>query len=208
MKNDYHIGNTKISIPPTLLFSTIATMEDIRKAVTMDAKKPGHLVYVLGTTYPELGGSEWYALHDSVGNSVPRVRAEQAKRLYERISEAMQAGLVASCHDCSDGGIGVALAEVAFSGGLGIDADLSSVPQEGVDRDDHVLFSESQSRFIVTIPPESENAFRKMLQDCVVGRIGIVTARETLKIRGIRGTTIIEEGLGELKAAWQKPLDF
>ncbi len=75
MKNDYLIGDVKISIPPTLLFSTIGKIEDVRKAVTMDAKRPGDLVYVLGETYPELGGSEWYALHNAVGNSVPKVNA-------------------------------------------------------------------------------------------------------------------------------------
>ena len=69
----------KISIPPTLLFSTMGKMEDVRKAVTMDAKKPGDLVYVLGETYPELGGSEWYAMHGFIGNQVPKVNAEKAK---------------------------------------------------------------------------------------------------------------------------------
>ncbi len=128
MKNDYQIGATKISIPPTLLFSTIGVIKDVRKAVTMDVKKPGDLVYVLGTTYPELGGSEWYALHGYVGNHVPKVNAAKAKKLYTALSRAMEAGLVASCHDCSDGGLGIALAETAFAGGLGLTVDLSSVP--------------------------------------------------------------------------------
>ena len=63
MKNDYQIGAVRISIPPTLLFSTLGKMEDVRKAVTMDVKRAGDLVYALGTTFPELGASEWYALH-------------------------------------------------------------------------------------------------------------------------------------------------
>ena len=79
MKNDYQIGDVRISIPPTLLFSTLGKMEDVRKAVTMDVKKPGDLVYVLGKTFRELGGSEWYALHGAIGNGVPKVNADNGQ---------------------------------------------------------------------------------------------------------------------------------
>ena len=106
MKNDYQIGDLRISIPPTLLFSTLGKIDDVRKAVTMDVKKPGDLVYILGKTYKELGGSEWYAQNGAIGNSVPQVRPETAKALYEALHQAIKAGLVASCHDCSDGGLG------------------------------------------------------------------------------------------------------
>jgi len=128
MKNDYQIEDTKISIPPTLLFSTIGKMDDVRKAMTMDAKAAGHLIYVLGDTYPELGGSEWFAMNGWVGNEVPKVDAERAKKLYSALSRAIDAGVVASCHDCSDGGLAVALAETAFSGGFGMAVDLACVP--------------------------------------------------------------------------------
>jgi len=82
----------------------------------MDAKKAGHLVYVLGETHAELGGSEWYAFH--FGNAVPKVNGEKAKVLYDTLSKAIEAGLVASCHDCSDGGLGVALADRLGTGSL------------------------------------------------------------------------------------------
>ena len=95
MKNDYQIGDTKISIPPTILFSTIGKIEDVRKAVTMDAKRPGDMVYVLGETRKELGGSEWYAQHGYVGNSVPKVDTAKAGKLYQVLSGAMADGLVA-----------------------------------------------------------------------------------------------------------------
>ncbi len=131
MKNDYAIGDTRISIPPTLLFSVMGRMEDVRLAVTMDAKKAGDEVYVLGMTRRELGGSEWYALHGAVGNTVPQVDALAAKGLYEALEGAMARGLVASCHDCSDGGLGIALAETAFAGGLGMSIDLNQVPGRG-----------------------------------------------------------------------------
>jgi phosphoribosylformylglycinamidine synthase len=208
MKNDYQIGEVRISIPPTLLFSTLGKMEDVRKAVTMDVKKPGDLVYVLGRTYRELGGSEWYALHGAIGNGVPKVNAARAKALYEALHRAMMAGLVVSCHDCSDGGLGVALAETAFAGGLGLAVDLKAVPAEGIGRNDELLFSESQSRFVATIRPEAQEAFEAALAGCAIARIGEVIPDGVLRIDGLGGKRIIDEELAVLKAAWQKTLAF
>jgi phosphoribosylformylglycinamidine synthase len=208
MKNDYHIGNVKISIPPTLLFSTIGNIKDVRKAITMDVKRPGDLVYIVGETYAELGGSEWYAMHGCIGNGVPRVNAEKAKALYNALSEAIRKGFVASCHDCSDGGLGIALAESAFAGGLGMSINLALVPSFGIDRDDVLLFSESQSRFVVTIPPAVKDSFEEMMQGVIFKQVGTILAEGLLKMDGIRGNRIIEEDISELKAAWQKPLDF
>ena len=165
MKNDYAIEGTKISIPPTLLFSVIGRMADVRRAVTMDAKRAGDIVYVLGETKNELGASEWYALHGCVGDNCPRVDAVAAKRLYAALHRAIAAGLVASCHDCSDGGLGVALAETAFAGGLGMDVDLRQVPRRDLDRDDYLLFSETASRFVVTVSPENQTAFETIMGD-------------------------------------------
>jgi phosphoribosylformylglycinamidine synthase len=206
MKNDYQIGHVKISIPPTLLFSTIGVIQDVRKAVTMDVKKPGDLVYVLGTTYPELGGSEWYALHGYIGNGVPKVNARKAKKLYAALSKAIEAGLVASCHDCSDGGLGVALAETAFAGGFGLSVDLSAVPHRGLKRNDELLFSESQSRFVVTIPRTARTAFRRMLRGNDYAEVGRVISEERLRIDGRDGRPIMDEDIHDLKESWQKPL--
>jgi phosphoribosylformylglycinamidine synthase subunit PurSL len=208
MKNDYLIGDTKISIPPTLLFSTVGKIEDVRKAVTMDAKRPGDLVFVLGETYPELGGSEWYALHGAIGNSVPKVNALRARALYEALHRAMMDGRVASCHDCADGGLGVALAETAFAGGLGMDVDLRLVPARDVVRDDHLLFSETPSRFVVTVTAENRSAFEDILDGHACGCIGTVTGNGLLKVTGRSGTTILERDILTLKAAWQAPLNF
>jgi len=208
MKNDYQIEGMKISIPPTLLFSTLATMDDVRKAVTMDAKAAGHLVYVLGETRAELGGSEWFALNGFVGNEVPKVDAEKAKKLYSALSLAIEAGTAASCHDCSDGGLGVALAETAFSGGFGMTVDLGRVPSQGIDRDDYLLFSESQSRFVVTVAPESREAFESILKGNAFAQIGWVLAEPVFRVNGIKGETIIEENIDVLKEAWQRPLRF
>lgn len=208
MKNDYMVGGTKISIPPTLLFSVVAKIDDVRTAVTMDAKQAGDMVYVLGTTYDELGASEYAMLHGGTGNNVPKVREADSLPRYRALEQAIKDGLVASCHDCSDGGLGVALAETAFSGGFGMHLDLGEAPREGIDRDDVLLFSESQSRFVVTVDPHRADAFEIAMDGTSMARIGAVTAETTLKARGINGSDILNADLAEMKAAWQATLDF
>jgi phosphoribosylformylglycinamidine synthase len=208
MKNDYQIGAVRISVPPTLLFSTLGKIEDVRKVVTMDVKKPGDIVYILGKTFRELGGSEYYARHGAIGNNVPKVRTETARALYQRLSLAMREGLVASCHDCSDGGLGVAIAETAFAGGWGLDIDMAKVPADGVNRDDELMFSESQSRFIATIRPENKEIFEAIMGDSAFAAIGSVAENDLLTITGLAGNTIIVEKLSTLKEAWQRPLAF
>jgi phosphoribosylformylglycinamidine synthase len=208
MKNDYSIGKTKISVPPTLLYSVIGKIPDVRQAVTMDAKRPQDLVYILGETYDELGGSEWFAQQGAIGNKIPKVGAQKAMKLYRALNKAIRAGLVASCHDCSDGGLGVALAETAFAGGLGMNVDLKDVPYRGKKRDDYILFSETASRFVVTISPKDQTKFEKLMAGHVAREIGFVSNDGLLQISGLSGQTIIKEKIGKLKDAWQAPLNF
>jgi phosphoribosylformylglycinamidine synthase len=207
MKNDYHIGDTKISVPPTLLFSVIARMPDVRQAITMDVKQPGDLVFILGETRAELGASEYYALHGAIGNRVPQVDAPRARGLYEALSHAMQRGLVNACHDCSDGGFGVAAAEMAFAGGLGMHLDLRAMPREpDIDRNDILLYSETASRFVVTVPPQHCEAFCELLQPCVIGEIGRVLDTSEFFVVGLSGNVVIHSDITALKEAWQRPL--
>ncbi len=206
MKNDYLIGNTKISIPPTVLFSAMGKIDDVRKAITMDAKRPGDIIYILGKTFNELGGSEYYAMMGYVGNNVPKVDAARAKKLYRKLNEASREGLIASCHDCSDGGLGVALAETAFAGGLGMEIDLGKVPATGVDRDDLLLFSETQSRFIVTVRPEKKDAFEEVFNGIVYGHLGEITSAAEFRVIGLIGKEIICADIQDLKNAWKRPL--
>ena len=208
MKNDYLIGGTKISIPPTVLISALGKIDDVRKAITMDAKKPGDLVYILGETLEELGGSEYYASKNFIGNRVPGVNGEKARSLYKKLYEAIQRGLIRSCHDCSDGGLGVALAETAFAGCFGMEIDLKKVPYSGSNRNDLLLFSETQSRFVVTLDPSKKKAFEELLSDAIYGEIGVVLDHEIFRIIGLGGKKIIETNIYDLKEAWQKPLKF
>jgi phosphoribosylformylglycinamidine synthase II len=206
MKNDYKVGDIKISIPPTLLFSVVGRIPDVREAVTMDAKRPGDLVYVLGVTRAELGASEYLASRGFVGNSVPRVRAEEFIGYYRLLEKAMRLGLVASCHDCSDGGLGVALAETAFAGGLGIEARLDRAIMEDISRDDYLLFSESQGRFVITVAPENRSAFERTLEGAPLALVGQVIAEPELRLWGMDGSLILREKIDELREAWKRPL--
>ena len=202
MKNDYKIGDTKISIPPTVLFTAAAIIEDSDKVVSMDVKKPGDLVYVLGETKNELGGSEYLALRKQLGANVPTVDPARARVLYEKLSSAIREGLVASCHDCSDGGLAVALAESAFAGGYGMRLDLASI---GIESNVVALFSESQSRFVATVPPEKSDRFETALDGCPMTRLGVVTPDPLLEVACRNGASI-QAPLAELKEAWQRPL--
>ena len=208
MKNDYAIGKTKISVPPTLLYSVIGKIKDVRKAVTMDAKRPQDLIYVLGETRDELGGSEWFAQNNAIGNKVPQVDAKKAMKLYRALNKAIGAGLVASCHDCSDGGLGVALIETAFAGGLGMNVDLKDVPYSGRKRNDYVLFSETASRFVVTIHPKDQKHFEKVMAGNVMREIGFVSNDGLFQVSGLSGKRIIKEKISKFKDAWQAPLHF
>ncbi len=208
MKNDYLIGATKISIPPTVLFSVISVIPDVRKCISMDAKRPGDRVVILGETSNEMGGSEYYSLRGFIGCEVPKVNPRRAKTLYDALGRAIQEGLVASCHDCSDGGLAVALAETAFSGNWGMKVDLRQVPSTGLERNDALLFSESASRFVVTIHPEDFPNFERCLQGNIFSPIGWVNDSKEFIVIGQKGQVVVQEKVSELKAVWKRPLQF
>jgi phosphoribosylformylglycinamidine synthase len=208
MKNDYQIGRTKISIPPTILYSVIGKIADVNKAVTMDAKCAHDLVYIVGETKEELGGSEWFAMHKAIGNVAPKVNAPSALKIYRALQKAIENELIASCHDCSDGGLAVALIETAFAGGLGMHVDLNRVPYTGTKRNDYILFSESASRFIVTIHPHAKAGFEKIMKSISHSLIGEVTNGGLFSIRGLNDNILIKEKITKFKEVWQKPLNF
>jgi phosphoribosylformylglycinamidine synthase len=173
----------------------------------MDFKVPGNLVYIVGLTKPELGGSHYYALSGKIGNSVPVVDAPIAKQTFEALSGAIGAGFVQSCHDLSEGGLAVALAEMAFAGEVGAEIDLSTVPYEGgPGRNDFIMFSESNSRFLVEVAPENRDTFEKALEGVAFAGIGNTTDTGYLKITGLGGEVVVSEKLADLKTAWKKPL--
>jgi phosphoribosylformylglycinamidine synthase len=123
------------------------------------------------------------------------------------MSETTELGLLRACHDLSEGGMAVALAEMAFSGGFGADAELKNAPCE-IKKDDIILFSESNTRFIVEVRKADKKAFEKLMKGIPIGLIGEVSGKKDLRIRGTGGRKIIDIGIDKLKEAWQKPLDW
>lgn len=209
MKNDFYDGSTKISIPPTLLFSVIGTIPDVRNAVTMDFKRAGDIICLLGETRDELGGSEYLAMQGYTGNKVPKVEITVALARYKALHRAIMSGLVASCHDLSDGGLGVAVAESAFAGGFGCRIELINVRFAGDERyrtDELLLFSESASRLLVTVHPAQWSAFEAAMAGTAVSQIGQVTDDGTVTVAGLAGRTVLQSDLEKLKDAWQRPL--
>ncbi len=207
LNNEFRVGDQTIAIPPTLLISAIGLVADVRKCVSMDAKKAGNILYAVGMTYDELGGSHYYALENGVGNKVPIVRPELGKAVFTALSGAIRKGLARACHDCSEGGIAVAAAEMAFAGGLGMDLYTLTVPRpEELQRDDAILFSESNSRFMVEVEPGKVAKFEAALTGTPFAPIGRITGEDVLRVRGLLGDVIVSEKLADLKEAWQKPL--
>jgi phosphoribosylformylglycinamidine synthase len=199
----------QISIPSTLLISAISLVDDVKKCVTMDVKKAGNLLFIVGETKNELGASHYYKIKGHLGANVPKLDLEKAPKIAGRICEAIDKQLVVSCHDCSEGGVAVALAEMAFAAGLGIEADLRGlVRSNDCTRVDAQLFSESNSRFIVEVEPEKYDAFAKLVLNLPFGQIGRVTEKNSLVIKAQGGKEVINADLAALKRAWQKTLDW
>jgi phosphoribosylformylglycinamidine synthase II len=200
---------SRISIPSTLLISAISIVDDINKCVTMDIKDVSNLLFIVGETKNELGGSHYYKINDQVGANVPKLDLGKAPKIAAKISDAIADGLVVSCHDCSEGGLAVALAEMAFAGGLGIEADLQGLPcGKDCTRTDAQLFSESNSRYIVEVEPDKYDEFAKLMLNLPFGQIGRVTEEKTLVIKAQDGETVIEKDIEALKQAWQKTFDW
>ena len=207
LNNEFEYEGKTISIPHTLLISAIGVMDDVSRAISMDFKQAGDFIYIAGSTRCELGGSAYLKNRGLVGNGVPKLDPQQSRLLMESLSAATRKGLVRACHDCSEGGIGVAVAEMAFAGGLGASINLKEVPLgESIDRDDFTLFSESNSRFIVEVAPGKKDAFEKEMAGTPFALIGRVVNESRLDVYGQKGNSVISISINELKEAWQKPL--
>jgi len=195
----------KVSAPETLQFSAISVIHDVTRCVSMDSKVSEDLVYILGTTRNELGGSEYYAHLGQIGLNVPRVRIDEFQAIYRALGEAINRRRVASAHGIYRGGLGVHLAMVAMGGNLGMRIELNRVPAEGIGRNDTLMFSESAGRFIVTIAPQNRKVFESLFANLTCTYIGTVTAKPRLEIKGLNQETIVSLAIKDLKSAWKKP---
>ena len=156
-----------------------------------------------GTTRDEMGGSHYQMVTGESGGEVPRVDIDLAPRLFAKLHEAIKAGLVRSCHDLSEGGLAVALAEMAFAGMVG--ADVTGLKDIGLP--DHVaLFSECPTRFVLEVTPDNLERFRSLWGALPLTALGKTVAEKRLRIAGANGEWIIWAGLDDLKESWQQLL--
>ena len=205
LNNEYTdpASGQRISIPPTLLISSIGIVPDVRQAVTMDLKGAENLLYVIGTTRDEMGGSH-YGLVLGQDWGRPPALCPDGPEILRRLHRAIMAGLIRACHDCSEGGIGVAAAEMCIGGRLGLEMRLGDVPRSpDVQRADIILFSESNSRFLVEVAPEHAEQVEAHFAGVPFACVGRVSAEPTLKIWGPDGTVVVELPVHELVKAWQ-----
>jgi len=211
--NEYTHEGQRRSIPPTLLISAIGQVPEARRGVTMDLKEPGNTLLIVGETRAELGGS---VLMKALGRSegfVPRVDPTTARATFQAVFRAIQAGLVRSCHDLSEGGLAVAAAEMAIAGRLGLSLSLRDVPCAAEAAEDAtLLFSESPSRFLVEARPDAVPELLDLLGALPVGRLGEVTGpahddAPRLTVRGLDGRVRIDAPVAQLRECWQRSID-
>ncbi len=204
LNNEYVDAHGQVrAIPPTLLISSLGIVPDVRAGVTMDLKRAGDLLYVVGETRAELGGSLYYRLHGALGAGVPAPWPESLETM-RALHRAMRRGLVQSCHDLSEGGLGVAAAEMALAGRLGLELSLAALPRAAaVERDDVALFAESGGRFLVEVAPEQARALEQELAGCPHACLGQVVEGETFRVRGVQGQVVVACPLHDLVQAWR-----
>jgi phosphoribosylformylglycinamidine synthase len=206
LNNEFNDNGKNITIPHTLLISAISVIDDINKCLTMDFKKAGNSVYLIGATKEEFGGSHYNEVIGVEGGTVPTVYPGEALKLFNAVIDATDKSLIASLHDLSEGGLAVAVAEMAFAGELGAKLDFASLKEQG--NDETLLFSESASRFIAEVSPENEASFLATLEGLAHYKLGETIPEPTLSIKGINGESILSSDIFELKTAWQAPLDW
>ena len=214
MKNDATLEGRKISVPPTLLFSLIGDQPDVRTATSSDFKKPGDAIYIVGETRQELGASEFsFMLRDQtggesgIGGRVPSIEPERNLGAYRALTAAMRNGLVASAHDCSDGGLASALAESCFGVDAGASVDIGALRGHDDELDAWgALFGESLGRILVSVKPEDMTSFESAMQETACTHIGIVGESDDLVIKDA-GNPILEFSIPELRSAWKNTLN-
>ena len=211
MKNDVTMHGEKISVPPTILFSLIGNHKDVRMAVSSDFKHPGDHIYLLGETHQELGASELaYMFRDEcsggIGGEVPRINPQRNLTMYRALTSAMSQGLVSSAHDCSDGGLAVAVAECCFGSGTGASVDISTLESDCSHLDEWgALFGESMGRILVSVAPEHSDSFFAAMEGNACSRLGSVEDGDTIKVN-YSGKEVLRASMRELKQSWKGSL--
>ena len=199
----FYNGGLGEEIPPTPVLMATGIVPDLAHAVTSDLKRSGDLLYLVGRSRPELGGSLWARRtgHDRL--TVPRADPTAVRTAGEALLRAGARGLVRAAHDVSDGGLAVTLAEMAFGGGLGVSVDLD---RTGLAAAGLALVGEGASRWVVEVRPEDTDRFERTFGRVPNVRLGTVAERDT-ELRWA-GRTLASVPLASLYARWRTGLDL
>lgn len=183
------------AIYPTPTIGMVGLVEDLQHATTQEVKHAGDFVYVIGDTKTEFGGSELQKLMNGrISGQAPSIDLEVEAARQKALLQAIQAGLVASAHDVAEGGLAVAIAETTFGTNLGVNVTLEGSATTA-------LFSESQSRFVVTVKPEFAARFEEVVADAK--QIGVVTEEANIVINSSEQQPLIEGTVAEFQDAWK-----
>lgn len=201
LHNEYAAADgTTHAIPGTLVISAVGIVPQIQRTATTDLKRAGNRLYVVGATGDHLAGSHFARLYGAAAESRPPLPVPGALEHLRALHRAIGGDLVAACHDCSDGGLAVALAEMCIAGELGATVDLAALPGTATD-DTQRLFAESLTRFVVEVAAQNAAAFERTMADVPHAAIGTVTAEPIVSIGG--QDTQCSVPLTELERAWR-----
>ncbi|MCE2725868.1 MAG: AIR synthase related protein [Planctomycetaceae bacterium] len=195
----------EISIPPTLLATALGQLDDVRRAVTPDLKAAGNRLAIVGLTAADMQGSQLELAGHVSGGRLPTVDVEACRSACRAVAAAGRAGLLQSCHDCSDGGLAVAVAEMAIAGQAGARLELAAVPcvTDTAGHDHAVAFAETPGRFICEVRPEHAEAFARTLGAVPWAWIGSVVETPELEIAG-GGGGVERIAIDRLARAWRR----
>jgi len=207
LHNEFRTGDRTIRIPGCILVSALSVIPDVTLTLSSDLKRDGSMLVLVGLTKNELGGSVYYKTKGELGANAPRVDHELGHAVLVGCHRATSAHCALSAHDLSEGGLAVAIAEMAIGGRLGARVDLDRVPGAGDLTDEQVLFSESQSRLLFEISPDRLDDLTANLGDVPFAVVGEVTATGKLDfVRNGRSVAMVKTA--DAEQAWKRPLDL
>ena len=207
LHNEFRAGDRTIRIPGCILVTAMGVIPDVTRTLTTDSKRAGSLLVLVGVTKDELGGSVYYKTRGELGSQAPRVDHALGKAVLHGVHRAIAARCALAAHDLSEGGLGAAAAEMCIGGKLGARIDLAKVTAQGPLRAEQLLFSESQSRFLLEVPPDRLADLRANLHQVPFAVIGDVTKEPNLLFtHGAK--ELVRMPVADLEAAWKRPLDL
>jgi len=201
----FYNESIKSSVPPTPLILGIGIVDDIKKCITSDFKKTENKIYLVGNqTKKELGGSEYYNFLGINSGKVPNTDATLLKKSMKGILNSVEKEYIASCHDISEGGIGICLSEMAIGSDVGAEVDLSPINPDL--RSDFKLFSESNTRWIIEVKYEKQKEFEALMKKHSTPFIKIGSTKSKSIIINDKNNEVVNLSINDIRVQWKEPI--